>query len=140
MEVMDIKQIIGEFFDSAIRVESVIHLGTMCMDDAWPDIAREAFEDDADDVWLALGTDEPEEEDREAWREAIRDARKLGFLIKFATPIPENFYEGGHSFSWGYYTTHWIYDDCFESACEKAIKWQEEFVEKMREKEAKEAK
>lgn len=127
---MKMQQIISEFYDSSVRVEKVLHLGTMCMDDAWPDIAQETFEDDAD-IWTALGMAEPELEsdDPEGWSETIRDARKLGFLIQFATPVPDRFYEGGFSFSWGWYTTRWIYDESFESACEQAMKWQKEFIE-----------
>lgn len=61
---MNMQKIVSEFFDNSIRVEKLIHLGTMCMDDsAWPSIARDAFEDDAEDVWQALGLEEPEIED-----------------------------------------------------------------------------
>lgn len=132
--VKKMKQIISEFFDSSIRVEKVIHIGTMCMDSAWPDIARKAFEYDPTDVWAALGLQEPEIEDSDEWGEVLREGRKLGYLIQFATPIPDDFYDGGYSFSWGWYTTHWIYDDSFESACAKALKWQDEFIERRRAK------
>lgn len=132
---MQMKQIANEFFDRSIRVEKLLHLGTMCMGDAWAATAQEAFEDDAD-IWAALGMAEPEPErdGPEAWGEAICDARKLGFLVQFATPMPDRFYEDGFSFSWGWYTTHWIYDESFETACEKALKWQEEFIERRRAK------
>lgn len=130
---MEMKKITSEFFDCSIRVEKLVHLGTMCMGDAWADIAQEVFEDDAD-IWPALGMAEPELEsdDPEAWGEAILDARKLGFLVQFATPIPDRFYEDGFTFSWGRYSTHWIYDESFKTACEKALKWQKEFIEQRR--------
>lgn len=132
MSKEEMKQTINDFFDSAIRAEKILHLGTMCMDDSWPDIASKAFEDDPDDVWAALGLAEPDEISQEEWGEAIRDARKLGFLVQFATPVPDRFYDGGYTFSWGHYTLHWIYDESFENACVRALKWQEEFVERRR--------
>lgn len=128
------KQTINDFVDSAIRAEKILHLGTMCMDDSWPDIASESFEDDPDEVWAALGVAEPDEASEEEWAEAIRDARKLGFLVQFATPVPDHFYDSGHSFSWGCYTLHWIYDESFENACVRALKWQEEYIKQMRAK------
>ena len=131
---MDTKQIISELFDSSVRVEKVIHIGTMCMDSAWSDIAHEAFEDNPDEVWTAIGLQEPQIEDVDEWGETLREGRKIGFLIQFATPVPYSFYDGGFSFSWGWYTTCWIYDDSFDRACEKSLKWQEDFVEKRRAK------
>ena len=130
---MQILEISNEFFNQSIRIEQIIHIGTMCMDDAWPEIAKEAFE--REEVWVAIGIEEPDDVSTEAWGEAIRDACKLGFLVQFATPVPENFYERGYSFSWGWYSTKWIYDESFESACKKAMEWRDEFVEKRRAKE-----
>ena len=136
---MKSRKIIHEFFERAIRVEKVIHIGTMCMDDAWPDIAAEAFEDE-EGVWAALGIEKPDDVSTEAWSEALQDACKLGFLVQFATPVPEGFYEGGYSFSWGCYSTQWIYGESFESACNKAKKWQAEFIKKRHAKEMEEQK
>lgn len=131
---MGMQQIISDFFDSSLRVEKVIHLGTMCMDDIWPTAAMDAFEDDAEEVWEALGSLAPDEASTEEWGEALRCMRKLGFLVQFATPMPRDFSDdGGYSFSWGHYTTQWIYDDSFESACARALKWQEEFIKASRE-------
>ena len=118
------KQTINDFFDSAIRAEKILHLGTMCMDDSWPDIASESFEDDPDEVWAALGVAEPDEASEEEWAEAIRDARKLGFVVQFATPVPDHFCFPG--------ALHWIYDESFENACVRALKWQEEYIEQKR--------
>lgn len=125
---MEMKQIMSEFFNSAIRIEQIIHIGTMCMDDAWPDIASEAFESDAEDVFKAIGICCPDEDDREEWSQALRDAGKMGWLVQFATPIPGSILDDSYSFSWGYYATCWIYDDDFYNACTKALKWHEEFI------------
>lgn len=132
---MKTQTIISEFFDRSIRVEKLIHIGTMCMDEwAWPSIARDAFEDDAEDVWEALGLEEPEIQDTSEWCEVLVDCRKVGFLIEFATPIPWEFSENSWSSPWSCYHTKWIYGDTFEEACEKALEWQEEFIESKRAK------
>mgnify|MGYP000867274884 CR=1 FL=1 len=129
---MEMRKIISDFFDSSIRVEKLIHLGTMCMDDVWPEIASEAFEEDAEDVWEALEHLEPDDACKEEWSETLRCIRKLGFLVQFATPVPYGFSGNGYSCSWGQYTTQWIYGDSFELACARALKWQEEFIEASR--------
>lgn len=129
---MKMPEIIRAFFDSTIRVETLIHIGTMCMDHAWPRIAEEAFEDDYEDIWKAIGIEPPEDEDRELISVYLVDNCKKGFLVQFATPMPDRFNEGGFSFSWSWYTTHWIYDETYEGACKKALAWQREFIEQKR--------
>jgi hypothetical protein len=131
---MELRQIISEFFDHSIRAESVLHLGTMCMDDAWPSIASDAFEFDCEEVWQAIGIADPESDETEELSEYLRDSRKFGFLIQFATPVPQQFYENGHSFSWSSYTTKWIYDEVFSEACRKAIEWNAKYIEEARTK------
>lgn len=117
-------------FDNNIRTEVVLHLGTMCLHDAFPDAAKEAFEDDADEVREALAWPGklPEDFDAEEIADLLRRAKKQGFLVKFATPAPVDFTETGHSFSWGYYSTKWIYAEDFEEACRGALAWAEKYV------------
>ena len=135
---MDMQKISSEFFDRSIRVETLIHIGTMCVSDSWPSVAQDAFEESNEDVWQAIGIEEPHYSDADSWSEALIDARKTGYLVQFATPIPRDFYEDGFSFSWGFYTLEWIYAETLEEACVKAIAWQEEFIEKKRKEAEKE--
>lgn len=135
MEMRDIQE---EFFNNSIRPEKIIHLGTQCIDDcSWTDDAEEAFMNDFERVWEAIGISPPEEEPDELWAiaEHLLHGKKNGFLIQFATPMPRNITKGGsYSFSWGAYTTHWVYADSFEIACEKAIEWKNEYIAKEFEK------
>ncbi|MFQ2235051.1 hypothetical protein ACK32R_04980 [Aeromonas dhakensis] len=135
---MTMHEIREEFFNAPLRPEVIIHLGTQCLDDtAWPSQASDAFSDDAEQVWEAIGISPPDEDAEQKWaiESHLRRHKKWGFLVQFATPIPLNFDQNGegHSFSWGYYRLQWIYADSFELACEAAIKWQADYIAKMQE-------
>ncbi|MDY0164638.1 hypothetical protein [Desulfobotulus sp.] len=133
---MTSKQIAGEFEGRSLRAETIIHIGSMLAGE-WPESAKDAFSYDWDDVFLDLGLKNEAEVGLE-WNEYeeisqfLWDNGKSGFLVQFATPIPENFTARGHSGSWGYYTTKWIYAETYEDACAAAMKWQDEYIEKKR--------
>jgi hypothetical protein len=137
---MNFREMQELFFDNSIRPDEIIHLGLQCIDEySWPDAATEAFEDDFDQVWDAIGLSPPGDNEDEKW--AIADHllhnNKHGFLIKFATPVPISFSENGYSTNgWGYYTTKWIYADSFDEACEEAMRWHQEYIDKKRAKAA----
>lgn len=130
---MQILEIIKEFFDESIRVEQLIHIGTMCADEAWSSIAQFAFDDDHESVWNAIGIEPPDDDDNESTFMHLMDHLKTGFLVEFATPVPQKIYsDGSFMFSWSNYTTTWIYDESFEQACQKALEWRRKFIEKKR--------
>lgn len=127
------KMISSEFFDRSIRAEIIIHIGSQLHDDsAWPENIQETFDYCWDDIWESAGLEPPESEDKVDVFQRFYHAGKLGFLIQFATPIPKNITETGHSFSWGCFTQKWIYADTYEEACQQATQWQEEFIETAR--------
>lgn len=126
-----------QFFNKDIRPEKVIHLGTMCLGEDWPDISKEAFDYDRDEILNALGLPFAEDDDEipeDFWEfdQLLSSRGKLGWLVLFATPVPRNFSESGYSFSWGHYATQWIYGESFEDCCQQSIKWQAEFIEQRR--------
>ena len=130
------KKIMETFFDNNIRPDAIIHLGLQCIDeDSWPDRAEDAFDDDSDQIWEAIGMAPPEGGQYEKWEivEQLIANRKLGFLIKFATPVPRDFTANGYSTNgWGNYTTRWIYADNLEGACKKAIEWHRDYIQRKR--------
>lgn len=135
----------NQFFDNDIRPEKVIHLGTMCLGEDWPDISEDAFDDDRDEILNALGLASAGDDDdlpEELWElgQLLESRAKLGWLVLFATPVPRTFSENGYSFSWGHYATQWIYGESFEDCCVKAVKWHAEFVEGRRQKAEQDAK
>ena len=130
---MKMTKIEEEFFDNSIRAESIVHIGTQCLDDySWSDAAEEAFQQDFERVWPALGIHPPEEDEDELWAisEHLKDHNKSGFLVQFAAPIPKFMDSDSYTCSWGYYTTEWIYAETYDAVCEKAIKWRKEYLEK----------
>ncbi len=121
------EKIMRAFIDNDIRPEVIVHLGLQCFDEySWPDPVEEAFEEDFDEVWEAIGIAPPPSDEDEKWAifEHLVDHSKTGFLVKFATPALSSSASG-----WGSSITQWIYADTFEQACEKAIKWQRAYAE-----------
>lgn len=126
---------IDMMFDNNVRAEAIIHIPTMLAQDAWPDIAREAFmEDEPDRIWEEIGIEPPYDLDDEGLIfEHLTDNRKFGYLVKFATPVPQDITADSHRLSWGYYSMKWIYAESYEQACKKALDWREKFVARKRE-------
>jgi hypothetical protein len=123
---------IESMFEGSIRAEVIIHLATMLAQDSFPGIATEAFmEEDPEPLWESIGIEPPYDlDDPGLIFDHLMDNDKSGFLVKFATPVPQNIKDGSHSMSWGYYATHWIYADTYQEACEKALAWRQEFYKK----------
>lgn len=121
------KQLFEKFLNASVRVEVIIHLGTMCNDYAFPDSAKDAFDEDWDGVWKALGlTDIPDGEDMDyeeitTW---LYEHGKVGWLIQSATPVPTFTSDSNwHHHGWGYYTTKWVYAEAIEDAMNAAFSW-----------------
>lgn len=123
----------NQFADRNIRAEHIINIGTMCWDESsWASEVSDAFDQDFPEIFEAIGKEAPDDESKEFLSTYFLDYGLTGFLVKFATPIPQNIQHGvGYTHSWGYYTTHWIYAETYAEACSKAIEWQEEYLEKM---------
>lgn len=135
-----------------LRVEQVIDIGSLAANDSFNTDGWEDFEYD-----LAYG--EPDKgthpsilplmahvksivdefgEDDDAIREELpyrlAQSRTLGYAVQFATPVRR--YRrgaergGSFMFSWGYYSTVWIYADTLEDAWAAAAKWAEDQAER----------
>ena len=134
---IDHKAVGRKFFEESIRTEAIIHLGTMCQDYAFPDIAEDAFRDDWEDICSELDID-PEKcvpDDREEITALLYEKNKQGFLIQFATPVPSfNSPTSWSSHGWGFYNLKWIYAETLEEAFKKAISWRDEYIDKQRQK------
>jgi len=127
---MNNKEISSLFFENTIRAEKVINFATQCVGDSFSSDVSESINDDWESIWEQVGCYEPEYRDDEAISYHLFNNNKLGFLIKFATPVPKNFKENGYDFSWGYYATKWIYAETLEKACQAAVEWAEDYISK----------
>lgn len=124
----------NRLFDATARIDRVIYLaGALAAMDAFPDDLKDFFdEEDTETIEKALGPlpewFEPEESasvQAEFIFEWLRDAGKLGFLVQFATPVMTP-HGSSRSFSWGYYSTRWVYADTMDEAIAKGLEWCEE--------------
>ena len=126
------KAIFKKLWDETARVERVIFLaGALAAGDAMPDDLDEFFDDeDVETIGKCLGS-VPEWIDLDAYGhgraesifEWLHDGGKLGFLVKFATPVMTPTGENSRSFSWGYYSTTWVYAETLDDAIDKGLAW-----------------
>ena len=127
--------ILEKLCDASARIERVIFIaGALGAGDVMSDDLNEYFDDeDQEDIAKCLG-DIPDWVDLDARGyergeyvvEWLRDSKKLGFLVKFATPVMEPTGKNSRMFSWGYYNTQWIYADTLDDAVAKGLSWVEQ--------------
>lgn len=126
--------ILEKLNDATTRIERCIFIaGALAANDAFPaDI--DAFFDDEDNETIEecfgeipefVDIDGPGHERAECIFEWLRDSRKFGFLVNFATPVMTPTGKDSRCFSWGYYNTKWIYADTLEEAVDKGLAWVE---------------
>jgi len=129
---MNLPKIKDAFCERSIQVEQVIHMGTMCCEgDRWPSDVQDAFMEEGDEIWEAIGIEPPDhDDDIGLLTDEFEDRDIHGFLIKAATPVPRNIREDGFGISWSSYTTTWIYGLTYIDCCKKAIKWRDAYIEK----------
>ena len=137
---MNKEDINTEFHNNNLRCEKVYPLF------AFPDASMEGHElieeiiDYDKSLNKALGlTDEffDELKKLERWQKPdeiacvlYNEGKLNGYLAKFAKPVATNFYESGFSFSWGWYTTTWLYAETLEDLFRKSFEWAKECHER----------
>ena len=131
---MEHKEIGQLMFDTTMRAERILHFASQGMEDSFPDDLKNAFESDWEDIWKAVGIDEPENEENWAIAETLINSNKLGFLVQMATPVPKDVGEHGYSYSWGFYQMKWFYGESLDEVYKAAGQWQESYIEKITEK------
>lgn len=122
--------LIEDMFEKQVRAENLIHLGTMSLQDAWSSETQMIFSENIDS--LAELLDLPLEEDMACTEmaELLNDADRLGWLVKFSTPIPRHIDRDNQSYNlcWSQYTSKWFYGEDYEALCEEALAWREQVV------------
>lgn len=117
------------------RIERVIYLaGAIAGTDTLTEDLVDFFDDDIETVERCLGKlpswMDPDDartnelaEDICHW---IYTTGRIGFLVQFATPVME--IQGGscRRFSWGYYSTRWIYAETVDDAIDQGLAWVKE--------------
>ena len=127
-----------QFFEANLRVEKIIHLAGALSFDCHTSDAEDAFNEDPELVFEALGLPVPEDDGSDIDMDQICDLllheKKLGFLVWFCTPVPTRFHKEpeGMSYSWGYTQGTWIYAETIEDAFSAGFKWREKYIEDQR--------
>lgn len=140
------KQLHQQLFQANARIESMIHLGGMITDgdslpEAIDDLLYEGPETLADvfpDVPASIKEVlNVRDEIHSAFCEWIHQKQRLGFVVQFATPVMSHVDEdGGGTYSWGHYYTHWAYGETLEEAAGKGLAWVAERRASEREKQS----
>lgn len=132
------KKLLQRFFDETARIEEMALLAGVLADDPLPDTVRDFLEDEEVETLEECFGPMPEHVkksveagDIESIVEWLTYSEKFGFLIHMATPIMTPTGENSASYSWGYYTTKWVYGDTLDAALEAGFA----FVTNQREKE-----
>lgn len=127
--------IMEKLYDATCRIEKIIFMaGAMAATDSFSDDLNEFFDDEELETIEELFGKMPDWVDLEGrgyeraegifdW---LKESRKFGFLVKFATPVMTPSGPNSRSFSWGYYGTQWFYEETIEAAVEKGLAWCEE--------------
>ncbi len=126
---------LDKLYSVRLRAENVIHLAAQAIKYPYPDIVKNSFNSDWDVIWEAIGLKslDPTEGICDEISSYLIEHNKLGFLIQFATPVPEDtdrpevvdYYS--HN-GWGYYQTKWIYAETVEDCYILGLKWLDEYL------------
>lgn len=139
------KKLAQKLFDESARIDRTILIAGSMTDGAFSDDFNEFLDDEDESTIEECLGEIPDGVDIEGHGysrndsvcEWLTDKEKLGFLVKFATPVMEfNLKTGHRTFSWGYYSTKWIYAETLDDAIGAGLEW----VTKRREAEEHKAK
>lgn len=126
--------ILEKLNDATARVDRCIFIaGALAACDSFPSDIDDFFDDEDKETIEKCFGEIPEFVDidgrgyerAEGIFEWLRDSRKLGFLVNFATPVMTPTGKNSRSFSWDYYNIQWIYADTLEEALDKGLAWVE---------------
>ena len=112
--------------DSTVRIHSLYWLAACNDGETLPEQIVEEFAED--DCWCeAFSEDLPGGIESEAeLADLLFDRRLFGFLAKVETPFPIS--ASSHTsftFSWGMFTSTWVYSETLEELAQKATEWAE---------------
>lgn len=119
------------FDHNTFRIGALFWLAVCNDGTCLPDELKEAIEDY--DVLGAVGDvpDYVDTNDVETVCEWLLDERKLGFLARVDTPVPQNPIDkrGGYtSYGWGFYASHWVYAETLELVLTEAERVSKEYI------------
>lgn len=125
------KVLAEKLWEETVRIERIVLIAGAMTDGAFSDDLNEFLDDEDESTieeclgripdWVDIESHGYSRNDSVS--EWLSDEKKLGFLVKFATPVMEKTGVGSRSFSWGYYSTKWIYAETLDEAFNAGMKW-----------------
>lgn len=126
------KRLNDQMEEATARIEVVLHIGGMVTGDSLPEALDDLLHED-DQALESCFPDMPEwvksaldthGERQTAFADWVLDIGRLGFVVKFATPVMRNVDEDGcGTYSWSAYYTHWVYGETLEDAAQAGLAW-----------------
>jgi hypothetical protein len=122
------RELAERFYEHSARIDQVILLAALA-DSPDSEVVEDFIElaEEADLVRLFGMSVADAEQVLEEGAELLYDwcsvSEKLGFLVKFATPVMKPMKSGGHMGSWNSFYTHWVYADTMDQALEAGFAW-----------------
>lgn len=131
---MNHREITEALFEASVRFDHVIYLaGALSQGDSLPPgLSDFLIEEDGTTIGEALPglpqsfLTEDDDTCREFVAEWLIDNGRLGFMVQAATPVMTRMSPTSRHFSWGYYSTQWLYGDTMEEVVSKAVDWARE--------------
>lgn len=124
------KEILQELDAATARIETLLHIGGMAADAvsySLPECLKEMLGEQSNEELLELFPGIPEDllegiddEEYAEFMDWLARNEQLGFLVQFATPIMRGV---TNTYSWGYYSTKWVYAETLKAAVELGLKW-----------------
>lgn len=128
------RKLFNRLDDATVRFEQMICLaGALASIDSYPDALSDLFDEEDDETLIGIFGKLPkyllnarEEGGAEFFGECFTEwavkTNHLGFLIQFATPVMKH-HGSGSSYSWGFYSTKWVYGNTFDEAVDAGFAW-----------------
>ncbi len=122
------KEILQELDAATARIETLLHIGGMAADVVTlPECLKEMLGEQSNEELFELFPGIPEDllegidvEEYAEFTEWLARNAQLGFLVQFATPVRRGV---ANVYSWGYYSTKWVYAETLKEAVELGLKW-----------------
>lgn len=133
------RQRCDEAFEANLRVLNLVDFASLHATDGFdsPDRPAEDLLDDLQDesmklhpsltaVREAVNKTDKEMGSLDALGDTLYWAGLLGLAVQFATPVMTKTGKASYTFSWGYYSTTWVYADSYEDAWKLGLAWAEQ--------------
>lgn len=111
--------------DRGWRIETILHLGAMSVDESLPEALAEALRDDLEEIAKAVGISGRRAAviDEEEFLQRIRTRTQFGFLVSASTPVRQYISKETWTGGWGCFRSKWFYAEDFADLAPAIEQW-----------------